>query len=588
LAPACPWVLPVACGSRDWILVYTWNEQGLEPMPAFVHLFDNSGVVPTVSASSVSFFDVDTTPYFIGGAVSWDEHADSSSVQEYVVYFLQMVNESDGTAVKHRAGPNVMFGTNELVLNDNTALNNALHVRVYTSNIFGMQVEPAYEKIGFQADVYDNIGTDFPPSSSNGPVADITFKDLDIRVGQVGGIISWSSPPAGTSVTGVGIFFAESSSGAGSAKFGEVGQGASHAVVPWGTVIQGKDVIVLLVLLRAPGRFQAIPAASRLFDNTSVVPTVAARNVQLVDTDNATREIGGTLSWTDPEDTATITSYVVSLAEDASGSGRSQIGEVQYVFGTVSNSFAIPEATPIGSRDHILVHTQNFNGMQVAPPLSILYDLTLFPPSARPASVSFVDTDDRLGFVGGLVSFTEPADVATVKQYAVYFAETATGIARSRIAATVPVGSTQLTIPQGTSRGKRDWILVYAENPIGQASAPAVAVMYAHGNFIPQVQISGMIFKDLNPGRLAVMGDITWQEPGDLATVQSYCVYIASTADGGDKTQVGSDVMLGTNKIELPLTRLNGLAFIVIYTKNIIGRQAVPASLRMVPKDREV
>jgi hypothetical protein len=367
---------PTERRSRDWIVVYTENAYGMSSVPAAFHVFDDDGMPPNATVSSVLFWDVDTMEDSVNGIITWFEPEDSASVQYYAVYFVVEGEEEEQIA-------QIPFGTNQWPVPANTALNASRHyIKVVTGNVYGLQLPEVLEM-----PLYDNIGT-VPGSFVTGVAA----TDMDDGLGQVSMTISWTPPTA--EYFAVAVLFATDPQGSDRFQVGQdVPMGTNSLIVPAGTQLLGRDFVLVVVYNQTSSAFLAIPKSLKLHDDSLSVPQVSVSGVSFTDEDPNIRKIQGAISWVPPANVATINAYVVYLATDASGSSKTQLGQA-VSYGT--NFLNVLSGTDRGSRDYILVYTKNSVGEQQTPASARLLDKTLVPPLETVSNISFSDSDPTL------------------------------------------------------------------------------------------------------------------------------------------------------------------------------------------------
>jgi hypothetical protein len=101
------------------------------------------------------------------------------------------------------------------------------------------------------------------------------------------------------------------------------------------------------------------PLVVHLYDRSGAAPTVQVANASFAGATSIDDVISGTVSWTEPSDTASYQQYKIYLSNHTSGHaglylvGSTNPGQTQY---------AIPSGTTKGGRQYILVCTSNENG----------------------------------------------------------------------------------------------------------------------------------------------------------------------------------------------------------------------------------
>ena len=190
-----------------------------------------------------------------------------------------------------------------------------------------------------------------------------------------------------------------------------------------------------------------------------------------------------------------------------------------------------------------------------------LYDVTTLVPPFVNVTVSFNGTADASDIDGK--AFWEPlamTDLGYTTHYMVYLAEDAEGT-NQRLVGTVGRGTNELALSE--AEASRNWLLVYAKNPIGM-SATAAPYM-----FQPQlvsstttstttntpVDVTGVTFTDTDPDPRHITGIVEWTPPADTSNIPHYSVYIAYDEQNtygaaliDNELLVGS-IPVGTNRL---------------------------------------
>eukprot|EP00913_Durusdinium_trenchii_P017139 g16119.t1 len=144
-------------------------------------------VVDTISSVGfVKFADEDLDALQLAGTISWGPPAEITYNQDYVIYFAQ---SETGTA-RSLVGV-VPLGTNSLAVPLDTYFSQFTHFVVYTRSIAYEQSTP----LGVQ--LYDH----------NGLVQNLAFSDNDLDENMLGGLLQWTLPADTSAVQQYNIYF---------------------------------------------------------------------------------------------------------------------------------------------------------------------------------------------------------------------------------------------------------------------------------------------------------------------------------------------------------------------------------------------
>jgi hypothetical protein len=317
-----------------------------------------------------------------------------------------------------------------------------------------------------------------------------------------------------------------------------------------------------------------------LYDQSAEKPTNQPFNASFEDINLVAGIVFGTLTFEEPSDVGMIQQYALYFAEDATGTGRVYIASTTVESPQISVPF-----TSRGSLDWILLYSKNANGDQDFPWTGPFYDDTGAPPTSSVSDVQFTDDDTVGGTLTGFASWSEPADIAEIEVYAVYLAEDASG-AQQQLVGTYPrnCDSGQCSFfLNAVARGRRDFILVYAQNSYGLGPMPAAASFqfYDASSDVPPSysQVQNLEFTDVDNDIDEIGGDVTWTVASDLATYRSYVLEIGRDAEGADKTFIKSLMNPQAVKLTIDDSTLRVSSdFVLVYCANDIGNQLVPAS----------
>ena len=209
------------------------------------------------------------------------------------------------------------------------------------------------------------------------------------------------------------------------------------------------------------------------------------------------------------------------------------------------------------------------------------------------SQVQFTDSATEGGILGGVVSWTPPADTSVVTNYAVYIANDELNTYGAQLwdlvleSPDVPAGTNQMTIWPGTSRRTVDtgypanWLLIFTS--ANQLAADAAKVrLYDESGTVPnEPGVSGITFEDTDATLETVGGTVEWVLPAtaDLGFTTHFSLYLADDADGTNEKLLET-VALGTNQVVLAAgTDSATRTHLLLYGVNSHGRSATAASL---------
>ncbi|CAE6912031.1 unnamed protein product [Symbiodinium natans] len=210
---------------------------------------------------------------------------------------------------------------------------------------------------------------------------------------------------------------------------GVVGVASPSLSVPPETAIG--DATHLLVFASSALAEQRTPRAAEITDTESRVS-----GISFTDLDLDMQDLSGDVSWLQPTSRDFVSTYVIYLAFDPVGSGRSQLNEVPLD----TNLITIPPDTKSGNRQFLLVYAKSVLAEQTTPASFAISDVV-----AMASNVTFEDFDLDASDIGGNLTWVAAENEAYVQHYVVYLAISC-NISNSSEAATLLSGSAALTV----------------------------------------------------------------------------------------------------------------------------------------------
>jgi len=522
------------------VVVYSRSSLVEQSTPVGLLIQDASGGI-----SNLAFPDEDLDPLELGGTVTWSPPVDTSQVAHYAVYLAENSagdgRESIGNASLH---------TNSISLPSETGKESNTHIVVYASSSTAEQTTPQSLSI---VDTSASVGS-------------VVLIDYDLDDSQLGGTVTWSAPGDASQVSLYRVFFATSSSGASRSKLGEdVEVGTNFAVCPMDTHDNGNSYIVIYA--RSALAEQSTPTPFPIDDSAGSVSAIS-----LTDLDLDISDLGGTVTWNAPADTALITYYTAYLATAFTGNDRSLIGSDPMGVLEGTTSIDITADTEMGLYTHLVVYARSELAEQTTPE-----GLTIVDIARSVSGIAFTDLDLDPSDLGGALTWAPPVDVSFIIQYAIYLATGSTaGVERSQLSSDLNVGTNTLFLFADTSRGAHTHFAIYARSLLAEQTTPAGTVPIADTDST----VGALTFGDRDFDTGEIGGTVSWQAPFDLSQVVQYAAFRAETAAGSGKVQIETDVAVGTNLVTLTVsTALGSYTHIVVYAISALGLQTTPAAV---------
>ncbi|CAJ1362239.1 unnamed protein product [Effrenium voratum] len=257
------------------------------------------------------------------------------------------------------------------------------------------------------------------------------------------------------------------------------------------------------------------PAALLILDSVAEVD-----NITLFDRDLDAEEVGGEITWDPPLDQRIVDKYRVFFQTDMAGTEKTQV-DVDQPRGIEMVVF--DQDTNITGMAYIGIFITAFGVEQQTPSTALIVETI-----SSVGSVEFLDLDLDALQLGGTVAWTPPLDTTYNKDYVIYFAQSATGDARSLLG-TVAVGSNSMVVPVDTYYGQYSHFVVYTRSTAYEQTTPLGLQIYDH-----DALVSGLSFSDIDLDANLIGGTLQWNLAADTSAVLQYNIYFTFTADTFD------------------------------------------------------
>ncbi|CAJ1408191.1 unnamed protein product, partial [Effrenium voratum] len=456
-----------------------------------------------------------------------------------------------------------------------TQLGNATHLLIYASSA----VAESSVASGFVF-VEDALA-----SATN-----LSFIDEDLDRYELGGDISWELvPDIRDGGLGVGRvqFFSVYLKGLTRSLLGSLVNTSFE--LPQDTALQGFEWLTVHTVSSLAE--QSTPTELLISD---VDASVSA--LDFPDFDLDFQELGGVLSWVEPE-VAEVISYAIywaygvvnmsdtfvcsfansSLAEDSSDAIAIPMpmlpcrGELFAEVGVGNTNVTVPLETARKNYTHFFVYTRSSFAEQSYPAVLSIYDM-----NASVSGLEFDGKDLDLYELGGVLFWTPPDDVSRVELYAAYLAESSLGLNRSQIGE-APVRTDQLAISPETPRLSFTHFVVYTKSALVEQTTPtSLSIQDAAASS------SNVSFLDLDLDESQVAGNLTWFEPEDISDISEYTIYMATDRLGSNRTYLGN-VSAGSSTFFVEdNTPLLSFTHFLVYSRSSLVEQTTPSAVLIV------
>lgn len=549
-------------------VVYTRSILLEQSTPTSLQVADLDG-----SVSQLSFSDQDLDILELGGDVLWQPPSLlDGRVQSYSVHL-----STDAAGSIQSQISSVAVGSNTVQIAAETPLENFQYLTVYSVSALEAQTTPVALLI----------------DDADATVVNLTFPECDLDAHELGGVLTWEAPDDVTEVTNYLVYLAMSAA-ATCYGYDDVASTAPYvvglqdtksgwcrmrsAINPLGnqSVTLPADTQLLnlthwLVYSSSSLAEQSTPATVLIEDHNATVGTIS-----FVGTDLNMDVVNGSLVWQEPADLHCLETFVVYIAADAFGTGRSLLGESP----VGSNQLEIVEGDAYGGYSHFVVYTKSSFVEQSTPNSLSFAEATAKYQVSSPA---FTDLDLDASELGGSVSWEPPQVTTTVTGYRLYLAEDVNGTNKTLLGEQVK-GTNSLTVPVNTELLSYSHILIHSLSATTEQRTPVTLLVLD-----AMASVSNLRFTDQDLDDLEFGGRVLWTPPTH-AQLLGLRVYISSGTSnlGDEQQQIGSDLAATATQEFMPenTQKVNSTAgynytYLQVVTYSLLTEQSQPTYLEM-------
>eukprot|EP00746_Dinoflagellata_sp_MGD_P019303 gnl/MRDRNA2_/MRDRNA2_144845_c0_seq1.p1 gnl/MRDRNA2_/MRDRNA2_144845_c0~~gnl/MRDRNA2_/MRDRNA2_144845_c0_seq1.p1 ORF type:complete len:812 (-),score=99.97 gnl/MRDRNA2_/MRDRNA2_144845_c0_seq1:156-2285(-) len=201
------------------------------------------------------------------------------------------------------------------------------------------------------------------------PVSSVSFLDLDLDGGQVGGTVTWTEPGDTLRITHYSVYLSDSTSTPEMLIAQDLPVGTNMVVLSPDIPSYVSGVLFTHILVTwntSLAELVSSVGSASLQDNDGTVSSI-----QFTDDDPIADQISGELTWSVPADTSIIHGYSVYIANDGIGTDRQQIG--MNITGGDSSNLTMYQ-TALGGRTRVLVYSRSTLAEQSTPAAYLIAD----------------------------------------------------------------------------------------------------------------------------------------------------------------------------------------------------------------------
>jgi len=504
-------------GSANCVLLYGHNPRGTSKDPVggycftpsayefttTTHTFTTTSITSTTtmteipelaSISNVTFSDSHPDPWTLSGQISWNAPSNVEDVLHYVVTLAHdELNLGAAELVDASLSTVVPVGTNSLhilphVWRKTKLLDypaNFIVVRAFRSDLGRLQ---PLTQAGVTA-IYDMSSK--LPADATTLLESLSFLPQEGMKSRWDGTVRWQRRLGADLgfVSNWDIYLAKDAEGNGKRHVASTPAAAYKADL---SVAEEAGDTCVLVYARNQNGLSQLPLVAYLRDDLRPLVTSiddasldpAIQDVSFQDSSAAANKISGLVTWAPPENLTGITHYEVWQAADIENSYGTQLWD--------TNDGNPRADIPVGTNHMSVMECWRVTTHAEVPAVSIVvipspsYDKSRWghthiwdDSGSHPATIelsefTFTRSDAQDQF-GGTLHWTlqDPQpDTGTLSHWGIYLASDSSGANRA-FHANVLVTERSFTIPDGTTQGSANCVLLYGENPRGTSTTPS-------------------------------------------------------------------------------------------------------------------
>ena len=241
------------------------------------------------SVTDLVFVGEDLNLDDLAGTISWTP-PEASHVKDYWVYLAK-----NDVGLQRLDRGVVLEGTNEFELGTRSRLTYT-HFLVYTRSTLVQQTTP--------------VALSFEDASARFVASELSFTDLDLDEAELGGLLTWTAPQTVGLIMKYKIYLAEDDSGTNRQLLTDVDVPTTNWSIPVDTPLASFTHV--LVYTSSATVEHRTPAIHLLFDARALVNS---SSVRFTDLDLDAAELGGNVSWAEPEAAERVEAYLVYLSQ---------------------------------------------------------------------------------------------------------------------------------------------------------------------------------------------------------------------------------------------------------------------------------
>jgi len=564
-----------------------------EQLPALLPDGTNVTVVPAAKTQSNSTEDSDAVPSDDADVPSDDSEANGTAMASMLnrrlsntdgknlseeLYIIQLVNGSRYRFVSCESrrflGQVPKRHTRYDVPVETQFDGNATHLLIYATSAYAeASIASGFVRV----------------DDAEANVLNLSFVDEDLDVNELGGSVTWGlldGTLGGTRVENISVYLSTDDFQGRSL----LGSGIVNNSLDLPADTPKQTYPRLAVYTLSSLVEQSTPTSLVLSDADASVSQVA-----LDDYDLDALELGGLLTWEEPEDLTQVINYAIYWAMGLSNESNTwqcktmntsaQIGDdsdggsilrpcrgALYAEVPVGESnLTVPVETHRGNYSHFMIYTRSSFVEQSWPTVLAIYDL-----NASVSNIHFDGKDLDLYDLGGVLSWDPPDEVLRVDVYVAYLATSDVGQNRSLLG-NVPVGTNELLIPVETPRGIFSNFVIYTKSILVEQTTPSSLLIQDAA-----ASTSNLTFGDKDLDQFQVAGNITWTEAADVSDVVEYMIYMAHDRFGSNRSLLGTAPAGSGNFFVEDNTPLLSFTHFVIYSRSSLVEQTTPSAVVII------
>ena len=406
----------------------------------------------------------------------------------------------------------------------------------------------------------------------------VSFNDMDMDIGQIGGIVTIIRAKDEYNIQYYCIYLGTAENNK-EKLLGEMPLtgGDIAFYLPVNTLIG--NYTKLVVYTRNDERVSSLCVETIIKDNQGDPPANYATNISFIDTDPDKWEIGGDIIIQRAEVESDVTAYCIYYIN--SNDTFDKIVELEK--NGYDLSYTIPDNTLLGDHRSLVVRTKNSIQEMLDGTYCDITDITGVVPSNMAKSLSFTDTNGDEHVISGNVIIEKADNETDITHYCLYWGIDENTIYGSVIAE-LPKENIAFSFDNKIVPDDVTHLIVKTKNYYGVMDNGVACTSIDLVGVVPSNMAKSISFTDTNGDENIISGNVFIEKADNETDITHYCLYWG----------IDENTIYGSAIAELPKENTNyylgnidisnGISYFIVKTKNNYGEMKNGISVKINDK----